>query len=116
MIIHPKIETFINVLRDREYYKADDMDKNALNILKESGSTATEAIITLHQAFGFSKMEEAEKFVYGSNLWESEGLQDIAYQTFLYMNYNPHDPNFSYDENKVVFPLTPASKKLEDDK
>jgi hypothetical protein len=116
-MIHPKIENFISLLRNNEYYVSNDIDKNALRILKENGSTATEAVITLHQGFGFSKMEEVEKFVYDSELWAGEDLQDIMYQTFLYMNYNPPDPNFAYDKNKIKFPLNnPPSGKSEGSK
>ena len=59
-------------------------------------------MITVH--FGFEMPDvDAEKMVFSSNLWEKESIQDIAYQTFLYMNYAPGDPNFEFDENRVKF-------------
>ncbi|HQV87124.1 MAG TPA: hypothetical protein PKZ90_14400 [Chitinophagaceae bacterium] len=84
-----------------------------MKILWESGSTATEAAIVLHLGFNFS-LVNAETYIRALQLWESEDIQDIAYQTFLYMNYNPEDPNFSYDENNVKFSLLPPSKKSTD--
>ena len=108
MIVHPKIENFINCIREGGYDIANRKEE-ALNVLWSIGATATEAAITLHLGFNYP-LAEAEKLIRSSQLWEPETIQDIAYQTFLYMNYNPDDPNFSYDEDKVKFPLTPPSK------
>lgn len=42
------------------------------------------------------------------------GYTGYCLSNFLYMNYNPEDPNFSYDENNVKFSLLPPSKKSTD--
>ena len=61
-------------------------------------------MICLHQGFEFS-VNDAENFVRPINTWNYEEIQDIAYQTFLYMNYNPDDPDFYNDGDIVRFPL-----------
>ncbi|MDX1935517.1 MAG: hypothetical protein SFU21_00290 [Flavihumibacter sp.] len=113
MKIHPQIGKFIDFLKEAGIDELTGNEDKILSILKDNGATQTEAVITLH--LGFNIIDEgAEKIVYSSDLWEKEPLQDIAYQTFLYMNYNPEDPDFFYDENKVKFSLLPSSKKSTD--
>jgi hypothetical protein len=104
--MHPKIKQFVDLLKASSFQNV--IDQKSLNILKENGATSTEAMITIHLGFLVPEVE-AEKVVLASNLWERESIQDIAYQTFLYMNYNPEDPNFQFDENKVRFSLFPPS-------
>lgn len=101
MIIHPKIQHFITMIHKSREAQIDDKDAKKL---WQCGATATEAAITLHLGFNFS-LADAEKYIKALQLWKPEEIQDIAYQTFLYMNYSPDDPNFSYDENNVRFPL-----------
>jgi len=107
--MHPKIKQFIDLLKSNSLH--DIIDGKSLNILKENGATSTEAMIAIHLGFSVPDVE-AEKIVLASNLWERESMQDIAYQTFLYMNYNPEDPNFQFDDNKVRFSLSnPSANK-----
>ena len=115
MTIHPKIKHFISLLKEHGISDAEIKNKisDALKILKESKTTSTEAIVVFHQGFGFPDIE-AEAIVKSSKLWDPEAIQDIAYQTFLYLNYNPEDPNFFYDDNKVRFPLFRKKKENED--
>lgn len=87
MKIHPKIRKFIDLLKEAEIDELPANKEKVLSILKNNGATRTEAVITLHLGFNMID-EEAEKVVYLSELWEKEPLQDIAYQTFLYMSYN----------------------------
>ena len=110
MKIHPRIRDFIDLLKVAGIENVSGNEEQILAILKNSGATQTEAIITLHLGFNIVD-EEAEKIVYPSKIWEREDLQDIAYQTFLYMNYNPADSDFSYDDNKVKFSLFSKEKK-----
>ena len=70
-----------------------DRGSKTLMLLKQNGATQTEAIIAYHIKFEVA-LEDVEKLVYSSNIWEKESLQDIAYQTFLYFNYN-HDDSHS---------------------
>lgn len=105
MKIHPQIKKLIDSCKQAGIEKLAGNEQKILFILKNNGATQTEAIITLH--LGFNIIDEAEKIVYASEMWEKEPLQDIAYQTFLYMNYNPDDPDFYYDENKIKFSLNP---------
>jgi hypothetical protein len=113
MKIHPKIEKLINVIKVNGINEISNNHKPIINILKKYGATQTEAIITIHLGFS-ATLENAEKIVYASNVWEKEPLQEIAYQTFLYMNYDPDDPDFSYNPTSIKFPLIPPSKKSED--
>ena len=85
MTIHPKIQKYIALLSGLNAQDFIDKRLEILVILNNSGTTSTEAIITLHFAFNI-EMESAEKIVYASNLWEPEHIQDIAYQTMLYMS------------------------------
>lgn len=110
MKVHPKISRFINLINNSGLIELTANDKQVLAILKDNGATQTEAGITIHFAFGIS-LGDAEKIVYPSKVWERESLEDIAYQTFLYMNYNPSDPDYSYDDNKVKFTLFSKDKK-----
>lgn len=110
MTIHSKIKNFIKIIKRK---RQDSIDENDLKILYEGGATATEAAITLHLGFDFSDVN-AERFVKYSQLWQPENIQDVAYQTFLYMNYDPDDPNFSYDDDKVKFSLKLPSKENDD--
>ena len=112
MRIHPQIRKFIDVLKEAGIDELSGKEKEALSILKDNGATQTEAVITIHLGFNII-LGEAEKIVYPSKVWEREDLQDIAYQTFLYMNYNPADSDFSYDDDKVRFPLFTKDKKNE---
>ena len=110
MIIHPKISHFIAILNKGN---SNSIDENDIKKLWESGATATEAAIVLHLGFNF-QLANAETYIYAFQLWQPENIQDIAYQTFLYMNYNPEDPNFLNDEDKVKFSILPSSKKSTD--
>ena len=112
MKIHPKIQNCIDSLKEAGINEIRGNEK-ALVHLKEIGATQTEAVIAFHLGFNIS-IGEAEKIVYPSGVWERESLADIAYQTFLYMNYNPDDPDFHYDENSVKFSLlNPPDKKTD---
>jgi hypothetical protein len=104
MKIHPQVQTLINFLKDEGIDELLSNERKALKILKNKGATQTQAVVALHLGFNITD-EKAEKIVYSSDLWEREDLQDIAYQTFLYMNYNPEDTDFSYDEHSVKFSL-----------
>lgn len=110
MIIHPKIKHLIDALKKDNN---SSIDENDVKNLWESGTTATEAAIVLHLGFNFS-LVNAETYIQAFQLWPPEDIQDIAYQTFLYMNYNPEDTNFSNDEDKVKFSLLPPPKKSTD--
>jgi hypothetical protein len=115
MKLHPKIERFINIIKETGINEINRNDKKMANILKESGATSTEAMISIHLGLGIADIE-AETIINSSQLWEPEHIQDIAYQTFLYMNYNPDDPDFSYDENDIKFNLFDSSKNSKDKK
>lgn len=85
MKIHPKIQDFIFLITpfNKDNFKQNEL--KILEILRNAGTTSTEAIVALH--FGINiELENAEKSVNTSNLWEPEHIQDIAYQTFLYMS------------------------------
>ena len=110
MKIHPQISKLIDLLKEAGINELIGNEKKVLLILKDKVATQTEAVITLHLGFKIID-EEAEKEVYLSELWEKESIQDIAYQTFLYMNYNPSDSDFSYDDNNVKFSLFSKRKK-----
>jgi hypothetical protein len=85
MKIHPKIQNFIDLLTpfNKDYFKENEL--KVLEVLKKAGTTSTEAMVTLHLGIKI-ELEEAEKSVNSSHLWEPEHIQDIAYQTFLYMS------------------------------
>lgn len=104
MKIHPTISKYINLLKEAGILKVENNERKLLTLLKENGATQTEAIIVLHLGYN-NDLGEGEKMVFSSNVWDREDLQDIAYQTFLYMNYNPDDPNYYSDENSVKFSL-----------
>jgi hypothetical protein len=106
MKIHPKISKYIKLLKEAGITKVENNEKEVLTLLKRNGATQTEAIIVLHLGLNIG-IGESEKIVFPSNVWERESLQDIAYQTFLYMNYNPDNPNFYYDEDSLKFSLIP---------
>ena len=116
MTIHPKIKGLIELLEKYKITREDlqKHDSYGLEILKETEASSTEAMVVLHQGFGFTTIA-AEEIVKASKLWMPEAIQDIAYQTFLYTSYNPDDPNFSYDENKVKFSLIPPTKKSDNE-
>lgn len=109
MKVHPKICKYIDLLKKAGVSQIKNNEEKVLTLLKKDGATQTEAIITLHLGFNID-MGESEKIVFPSKIWERESLQDIAYQTFLYMNYNPDDPDFYYDEDSVKFSLIPPKK------
>ena len=110
MHIHPRIKKFIDLLKWAGINEHEIKKTDSLRILMEKGSTSTEAMVVIHQGFKISDVE-AEKIVKESKLWAPEDIEDIAYQTFLYMNYNPDDPNFHYDENSIKFSLIAPPKK-----
>ncbi|MCP9750052.1 hypothetical protein [Ferruginibacter sp. HRS2-29] len=85
MRIHPKIKIYMDLLSDLRAEDFKERDLEILGILNNAGTTSTEAIIALHFALNI-EMEVAEKVVYASNLWKPEHIQDIAYQTMLYMS------------------------------
>lgn len=104
MKIHPKIRHLIDCIHEAGIDDVSGNETKVLSILKNTEATQTEAVITIHLGFNVV-LAEAEKIVYPSKVWGREELSDIAYQTFLYMNYNPSDSDFSYDEEKVRFSL-----------
>lgn len=106
MKIHPKISGYITLIKEDGVNEIKNNEQKVLILLRDNGATQTEAIITLHLGFNIG-IGESEKIVFPSGVWERESLQDIAYQTFLYMNYSPDDPDFYYDEDRVKFSLTP---------
>ena len=106
MTIHPKIKHIIGEIKNSGY---DTIHESNIEALWKTGATATEAAITLHLGFNY-ELKDAEDLIRKSDLWEPEAIQDIAYQTFIYMNYNPDDPNFFYDEKNVRFSLIQRSQ------
>ena len=114
MKIHPKISKYIDQIKATGISEIKGNEKKVLALLKENGSTQTEAIIVLHLGFNID-IGESEKIVFPSDIWERESLQDIAYQTFVYMNYNPNDPNYYYDKDSVRFSLIPPIDKKDND-
>jgi hypothetical protein len=112
MKLHPKIREFISLINEAGINKFVGNEKQVLTILKNNCATQTEAVIVIHLGFGIS-LDESESIVFPSKIWEREDLQDIAYQTFLYMNYNPADSDFSYNDDNVKFPLFTKDKKNE---
>jgi hypothetical protein len=97
-------------LKEHGFEKFKGNEKEILAILKSGGATQTEAVITVHLGLN-ATLDEAEGAIYPSGVWKPESLQDIAFQTFLYMNYNPGDPDFYADENTVRFALFRDSPK-----
>jgi hypothetical protein len=89
MAIHPKINMFIVALKEEriDNMESENERRRALDILYEKGATSTEAMVVFHQGYGF-KEEDAENIVKQSEKWKPEDIQDIAYQTFLYLSYN----------------------------
>jgi len=55
--------------------------------LKAVGATQTEAIVTLHLVRDVP-LERVQPTVYSSEIWEYENLNDIAFQTFKYLEYD----------------------------
>ncbi|MCD2424472.1 hypothetical protein LQ567_16955 [Niabella pedocola] len=96
MLIHPRNKSLIEVLDSSGI--GIEKGSKILMLLKQNGATQTEAIIAYHIKFGVP-LDDVEKLVYPSSIWEKESLQEIAYQTFLYFNYNPDDSDSAVNEN-----------------
>lgn len=74
--------------------------------LKSKGVTATEAAITLSQAYSLTP-EEADRLVYPSGIWPPEPVQDVAYQVFLYV----YGGKENEDKTKITVDLNLNKKK-----
>lgn len=82
--LHPKIDDFFRVIL---VSKPDTiLSEQVLKILKSKEATATEAAIVLHMGFDVD-LDEASDFVAISNMFPYEEVNDVAYQTFLYLYY-----------------------------
>lgn len=96
--IHPRIEEIVNYLI--QYNPKEVLHENTLSFLSSKNVTQTEAVVALH--FGYNiPIEVTDRFVRCSTMLKSESIEDIAYQTFLYMFYEPDDPNFNSDDDRV---------------
>ena len=105
--MHPKIKKFGNLLR--AYNPPLLLSLDTLYFLKEKGATATEAAITLFSLFHIPN-EDAEKFVYDSNVWEPEDINEIFDQTLIYLFYDKNNPNYQADCKKIRIPFNKRNK------
>jgi len=94
----------------KDYNPKTVLHIGTLLFFKEKGATATETVITLHLGFGIQDTE-AEKFVYDSDVWERENVNDIFDQTLIYLYYKPNDPNYKVDSNAITIPFNLKNKK-----
>ena len=106
--MHPRIEYLAKLLKD--YNPKTLLDLATLYFFKEKGATATEAVITLNLGFGVQD-KEAERFVYGSDVWEQENVNDIFDQTLIYLFYKPDDPNYKVSSKEITIPFNLTDKK-----
>lgn len=96
--MHPRIEKLFNQIKEISPEKVLNIE--VLHLLKDYGTTRTEASMTLHQGFNLH-LEEVDKFVIKSNIWTNETLEDVFYETLKYLYYNPDDPNYKADDNSA---------------
>lgn len=85
MKLHPRIEYLYQELQGLNPSKI--LDLGILSFLKDKGATATEVIVTLHLCYNVI-LEDAERFVFDSNAFPYEGINEIAFQTFEYLYFN----------------------------
>ena len=106
--MHPRIEFLTKLLKD--YNPKTLLHVGTLLFFKENGATATEVVITLHLGFGIQDTD-AERFVYDSDVWEQENVNDIFDQTLIYLFYNPDDPNYKVNSKEITIPFNLTNKK-----
>jgi len=85
MKLHPRIKEFYDALRD--FNPSDLLSVVVLNFLKDHGATATEATMVFHLGYEI-KLEDAEDFVFDSDIFPSEEINETANQTFTYLYYD----------------------------
>ena len=96
--MHPRIKYLYSLINEIKPEKV--LDIAVLQLLKDEGSTRTEAAITLHLGFNIDAVA-ADKFVIESMIWPGENIEDVFYQTMKYLQYNPNDPDYDADDNRV---------------
>jgi hypothetical protein len=87
--VHPKIQTIIESLSEMGL---GGLDKETLFFLNTKNVTQTEAVAALYFGFDVS-IEAADSYVRQSGILPGETIDEVAYQTFLYMFYDPQKPD-----------------------
>jgi hypothetical protein len=101
-MIHPDISKLINLAKQNGF---NNPDRETIVFLSTQNASQTQAIFVLYQGYGIT-LEKAEEMIQkDGKLFKPESLEDSIYETFLYENYDPHDPNFKADENMVRFSM-----------
>lgn len=85
MKLHPRIKALYEALQGLN--PSELLSMEVLSFLKEKDATATEATMVLHLGYEI-KLEDAEDFVFDSNVFPKEEISDTAYQTFTYLYYD----------------------------
>ena len=100
--LHPRIKAIVNELK--EYNPEEVLHENTLWFLNSKNVSQTEAAVAIH--FGYNiPIDVADKFVRNSTILVAESIEDTAYYTFLYMFYQPDDPNFDEDDDRIKLSL-----------
>ncbi|WEK37961.1 MAG: hypothetical protein P0Y53_10665 [Candidatus Pseudobacter hemicellulosilyticus] len=98
-VIHPRIIVVIDLLQESGFRW--QMEDYMLYFLKDRQVTQTEVVVALHLGFGIP-LEEADQIVRNRNIMEYESIENTAYQTFLYMFYEPVATNDSDGDSVTV--------------
>lgn len=80
--MHPEIKEIINQLDLNDSYW--NLNTNTLLFLKEIGIGQTEAIIAIHLGKHIT-LESVQEYVFQSNIWPHEDINEVAYKTFKYL-------------------------------
>jgi hypothetical protein len=100
--MHPRIKELYNQIKDIS--PENVLHIEVLHLLKECGATRTEAAITLHLGFNLD-LNEVDIVLNKSNIWTNVNLDDVFYATLKYIYYNPEDPNYESDDDRVQIPI-----------
>ena len=101
-MIHPHILQLIEIIKKAGHTNVDDgMIKELISI----GATSTQATFVIHQGFNIELLAAEKIILEYISLFKPTDIADVAYETFLYDNYDPNDPNFEETEDMVRFSL-----------
>lgn len=101
-MIHPDILRLIEEAKQKGF---TSINSDLIYFLLSINATSTQTTFVLNQGFSIGLVEADRIMIEYFSLFEGNDIDDPIYETFLYGNYNPEDPNFKVTEDGVQFSL-----------
>lgn len=106
-MIHPDISQLIEIVKTKGY---TEVNSDMIAYLANAGASFIQTTFVIHQGFNI-ELEEADRIMFDHvSLFKEDEAEDPVYETFLYGNYDPKDPNFEATEDMVRFSLKKKDK------